>query len=203
MKTKPLFSRDYEYLLKFAERDLDPETLQAINDKRIIVDEEPLYVRKKITGGGEIDLLTSDLNESTGITNIDKQMLPKFVNFIVTGLRFGYASAPTADAKREVEVPYSAQQSAMPVVLQHANLIIRQNDTPILTEPIKELIQEEKTREFLGDAHYELKYLRTIKQNVKFQVSIRFPVGLALVGNVDHFVEVFIKGTRTRLRGAQ
>jgi hypothetical protein len=200
---KPLYSREYHYLNKFAYKDLDPETIQAIKDKRVILEDEPLFVRRKIAGGGEIDLLTSDLDESIGITNIDKQTLPKFINFIVSGILFAYGKAATLDNKKSEEVVYSSLRDAVPVQLQHSNFIIRQNDTPLLTLPMKMLLTDEKLREFLGDAGYELKYPRTIKQNVKFQLSIKFPNGQSLPGTEDHFVEVFLNGSRTRLRGAK
>lgn len=200
---KPLFSRDYKYLNQFGVKELDTETIQAIKQKRIILEDEPLYVRRKINGGGEIDLLTSDLNESVGITNIDKQTLPKYVNFICSGIMFGYATAATADNKKAEEVAYSPLLASIPVPLQHANFIVRQNDTPLLTLPLKSFLQDEKSRKVFGDEGYALKYPRIIKQNVKFQLSIKFPVGLALSGNVDHFAEVYLQGTRTRLRGAK
>lgn len=200
---KQLYSREYQYLNKFGSKDLDSETLVAIKEKRIILEDEPLFVRRKISGGGEVDLLTSDLDEAVGITNIDKQTLPKFINFIVNAIQFGYKSEATADNKKAEEVVYSSLRDSIPAQLQHANFIIRQNDTPLLTLPVKMLLQDEKTREFQGDAGYELKYPRIIKQNVKFQLSIKFPSGQSLPGTADHFVELFLKGTRTRLRGAK
>ncbi|HPH46951.1 MAG TPA: hypothetical protein PKU83_08090 [Chryseolinea sp.] len=201
---KPLISREYAFLNKFGAKDLDPETLRAIKDKRIWLEDEPLYIRTKIAGGGEIDLLLSSLDESVGITNIDKRKLPKFVNFIVNQLQFGYGSSAIANAAKPEDVQYDSLIASVPVSLQHANFIIRQNDTPIYTIPVKQLLQQEKTREFEGDAGYVVKYPRVIKQDVQFQVSIKFPDGKSLSsGVVDHFVEVYVKGTRTRLRGAK
>ncbi|MBS1981699.1 MAG: hypothetical protein JST74_11060 [Bacteroidetes bacterium] len=163
-----------------------------------------MYVRSKITGGGEIDLLTSSLNESVGITNIDKRTLPKFVNFIINALQFGYGSAPTGNGAVAEDIVYDSLIANCPVQLQHANLIVKQNDTPILTQPIKQLLHQDKSREFEGDVAYNVTYPRLIKQNVPFQISIKFPIGKALpAGVVDHFVEVHLKGTRTRLRGAK
>ena len=43
-----------------------------------------------------------------------------------------------------------------------------------------------------------------MKEEVPFQISIKFPDGKALpAGVVDHFVEINLKGMRTRLRGAK
>ncbi|MBS1489702.1 MAG: hypothetical protein JSS93_04180 [Bacteroidetes bacterium] len=201
---KPLKSRELAYLETYGSKELDVETLQAIKEKRVILEDEPLYVRSKITGGGEIDLLTSSLNESVGITNIDKRTLPKFVNFIINALQFGYGSAPTGNGAVAEDIVYDSLIANCPVQLQHANLIVKQNDTPILTQPIKQLLHQDKSREFEGDVAYNVTYPRLIKQNVPFQISIKFPIGKALpAGVVDHFVEVHLKGTRTRLRGAK
>lgn len=201
---KPLKSRELSYLETYGQKELDPETLQAIKDKRVILEDEPLYVRTKVAGGGEIDLLTSSLNESVGITNIDKRTLPKYVNFIINAVQFGYGSSAIANNAVAEDITYDSLISSCPVSLQHANLILKQNDTPILTLPVKQLLHQDKSREFEGDVAYHVTYPRLLKQNVPFQISIKFPINKSLpVGVVDHFVEVHLKGTRTRLRGSK
>lgn len=201
---KPLNSRALAYLEKVASAELDSDTKQAVSDKRIILEDEPIYVRKKIEGGGEVELLTADLDEAVGITNIDKRKLGQFVYFILEKIQFGYGSSAVANNAIAVAVQYASLIAGVPIPLQHANLIIKQNDVPIYTIPVKQLLQQEKTREFEGDAGYELDYQRLIKPNVPFQISIKFPEGQVLQqGVVDHFVEIFLKGTRTRLRGAK
>lgn len=200
---KPLKSRELAYLELQAEQgEVSRETIEAIKGKKLIMEDEPLYVRSKITGGGEIELLTANLDESVGITNIDKKKLPKFVNFIINAVQVAYATAPTG-TETAVSVVYDSIIANVPVELQHANIIVKQNDNPILTMPVKQLLQQEKSRDFEGDAGYELKSLRYIKEEVPFQISIKFPDGVALPGGVDHFIEVHLKGTRTRLRGAK
>jgi hypothetical protein len=199
---KALKSKELAYLESYGARELTAETKTAIGSERMMLEDEPLYIRKQISGGGEIELLTSNLNESVGVTNIDKKKLPKYVNFILSGIQFSYATAASG-TKTAVQVVYSSLIADCPVQLQHANLIIKQNDNPIVTMPIKELLQQEKIRGSEGDNGYEFKYMRLIKEEVPFQISIKFPDDEVLPGGVDHFAEVRIKGTRTRLRGAK
>lgn len=206
MSRKALKPRELAYLeLQAQKGEIAPETISAIKNEKLILEDEPLYVRKQITGGGEIELLTANLDESVGITNIDKRKLPKFVNYIFDALQFGYAKAATT-TKTAVNVVYDSIIANVPVALQHANLVIKQNDNPIFTMPIKQLLQQEKLRIAEGDAGYQLKSMRHIKEEVPFQISIKFPDGVTLppeAGADDHFVEVWIKGVRTRLRGAK
>lgn len=201
---KNLGTRALAYLKEFASEELDAETKKAIADKRIILEDEPLYVRKKIAGGGEIELLTADLDQSVGITNIDKKKLPNFVYFVLEAIQFGYGFSAVANNDTAIEPQYASLITGVPVALQHADLIIKQNDVPLITLPIKQLLSQEKLRAFEGDAGYQIDYLRLIKPNVPIQISIKFPEGQVLEGVVNHhFVEVFLKGTRTRLRGAK
>ncbi|MEK9157697.1 MAG: hypothetical protein AAB638_00755 [Patescibacteria group bacterium] len=202
---KPLKSRELAYLENYGAAELDSETRGAIKDRKIVLEDEPLYVRTKIVGGGEIDLLTAALDESVGITNIDKRTLPKFVNFIIDAVQFGYGSSAVANNSVAVDVSYSSLISACPIQLLHANLVIKQNDTPILTLPIKQLLkQAANTDEFEGQNGYQLTYPRLLKQNVPMQFSIKFPIDKVLEAVVNHhFVELHLKGTRTKLRGAR
>ncbi len=201
---KGLKTRALAYLENYGGPELSSETKTAIKEKRIWLEDEPLYVRAKIAGGGEIELLTANLDESVGVTNIDKRKLPKFVNFVLSRLSFGYGSSAVANNTVAVDATYSNLIGDCPVQLRHANLIIKQNDNPIITMPISQLLQQEKVREANGEAGYELDYMRLIKEDVPFQISIKFPEGKALEGVVNHhFVEVFLKGARTRLRGAK
>ncbi|MFN7703299.1 MAG: hypothetical protein ACK5OS_01655 [Chryseotalea sp.] len=175
--------------------------LALFQKKKIILEDEPLYVRSKINGGGTIKLLTSELVEKVGFTNIDRQRLPKFINFIIDTIQFGYSSAAAADNKKPVEVDYTALVDQIPTALRHANLVVSQNDKPILTLPVKTLLQQEKIRGYEGEAGYQLKYPRMLKEDVSFQISIEFPNESQLENTVHHFVEVILNGTRTKLRG--
>jgi hypothetical protein len=201
MHKNQLKSRELTYLENFGAKDLSSETARAISEKKIILEDEPLYVRSKINGGGTIKLLTSELVEKVGFTNIDRQRLPKFINFIIDTIQFGYSSAAAADNKKPVEVDYTALVDQIPTALRHANLVVSQNDKPILTLPVKTLLQQEKIRGYEGEAGYQLKYPRMLKEDVSFQISIEFPNESQLENTVHHFVEVILNGTRTKLRG--
>ncbi|MFY7917679.1 MAG: hypothetical protein ACOVOF_00035 [Chryseotalea sp.] len=201
MQKNQLKSRELTYLENHGAKDLSPETARAISEKKIILEDEPLYVRSKINGGGTIKLLTSELVEKVGFTNIDRQRLPKFINFIIDTIQFGYSSAAAADNKKPVEVDYTALVDQIPTALRHANLVVSQNDKPILTLPVKTLLQQEKIRGYEGEAGYQLKYPRMLKEDVSFQISIEFPNESQLENTVHHFVEVILNGTRTKLRG--
>lgn len=203
--TKNLKSRELAFLsLPQIFRELDGETKQAIKEERIVLDEEPLYVNKKIATSGEIELLSANLNESVGITNIDKRTLPQFVYFIVSGIKFGYNKTLTATAATAEEVVYDSLIASVPAVMQHANVIVKQNDTPILTLPIKTFLQQAALQRVDGDAGYELKNLKLIKPKVPIQISIKFPEGQdAAVATYDTFVSVLFNGARTRLKGAR
>ncbi|MCZ8020220.1 MAG: hypothetical protein O9302_03315 [Cyclobacteriaceae bacterium] len=201
MQKNQLKSRELTYLENHGAKDLSPETARAISEKKIILEDEPLYVRSKINGGGTIKLLTSELVEKVGFTNIDRQRLPKFINFIIDTIQFGYSSAAAADNKKPVEVDYTALVDQIPTALRHANLVVSQNDKPILTLPVKTLLQQEKIRGYEGEAGYQLKYPRMLKEDVSFQISIEFPNESQLENTIHHFVEVILNGTRTKLRG--
>ena len=138
----------------------------------------------------------------TGISEAKK--LPNFVYFVLEAIQFGYGFSAVANNDTAIEPQYASLITGVPVALQHADLIIKQNDVPLITLPIKQLLSQEKLRAFEGDAGYQIDYLRLIKPNVPIQISIKFPEGQVLEGVVNHhFVEVFLKGTRTRLRGAK
>lgn len=204
MSIKPLISKAQQWLKTVGVKELTQATRTEVDKENIWLDQEPLYIRTKIGVAGEVELLTAALDESVGITNIDKKKLAKYVNFIITHIQFAYATATTASAKKAVEVQYDSIIANVPVALQHANFIIKQNDTPVFTMPVMQLLQQEKLREFEGDAGFELDFLRMIKEEVPIQISIKFPEGQALsTATNDHFVAVHLKGARTRLRGAK
>ncbi|MCZ8355469.1 MAG: hypothetical protein O9340_12080 [Cyclobacteriaceae bacterium] len=201
MLKNQLKSRELAFLENHGAKDLSAETARAINEKRIILEDEPLYVRTRIGTAGGIDLLTSDLVEKVGLTNIDRQRLPKFVNFIIDSIQFGYSIAAAVDNRKPNEVDYTSLVDQVPSALRHANLVISQNDKPILTLPVKSLLQQEKIRGYEGKAGYQLKYPRMLKEDVSFQISIKFPNDATLDIAEHHFVEVILNGTRTKLRG--
>jgi hypothetical protein len=201
MLKNQLKSRELAFLENHGAKDLSAETARAIAEKRIILEDEPLYVRTKINGAGGVKLLTPDLVEKVGSTNIDRQRLPKYINFVIDSIRFGYSTAPAADNKKPVEVDYSSLVAEVPTALRHANLVISQNEKPILTLPVKSLLQQEKIRGNEGEVGYQLKYPRMLKEDVSFQITIEFPNDTQLDSNEHHFVEVILNGTRTKLRG--
>jgi len=194
-----LETKEFNYLKTHGADKIGQETMSLLQDNKIKLDGEPLYVRTKIGTSNDNELLTANLSESVGVTNIDKRKLPKFVNFIISKISFGYASAPLGTKVAEA-LAYTSFDNAIPAALQNADLIIKQNDQPLCVFPIKTFLREDKIRHAHGEAGYDLPYLVTIKEDVQFQILIKFPTGQSLDPNVDNFVEIFLRGARTKQR---
>jgi hypothetical protein len=202
----PLKSRILAFLaLPNVYAKLDKETKEAIDQKKIFIDEEPLYVKKSIVPAGEIELLTANLVDSVGITNIADRELPETENFIIDSLFFGYKVSATAGAPVANNLKYSSLEADVPAIIQHADLIIKQGQAVIHRVPVNQLLYPSAAAQtsINGELGLSLKHMKMLKGKRKFQINLKFPEGLdATVADNTTFVWVQMNGGRTKLKGA-
>jgi hypothetical protein len=181
---------------------LDAQTQADIANRDVQFSDADMYLRSNITGGAGIkELLDATNTKQIGTSNWDKNALPASVNIALERIRVAYATTASADGiTNPANLKYSTKLSDVPAALLNAELVITQNDKPIVEVPMQRFFSEAVNNRPVGtEDALILDSLRLIKENVPVGINIKFPNGLALAG-ANHFVEIHLMGTQTRKR---
>lgn len=159
---------------------------------KVLLDDQVLYVKKQVSGGGTINLLTGNTENLVGICNFDKNRLQPGRAFVFDQIAFNYKSDAAAD--KEGEVTYDA---AAPAVLQNADFVISQNNIEILRLPIRDICNIE-TGQKASDEYTQLKSLRLIDDVNTVTMQIQFPeTSAGFAAGTFHYVYVRLSGLQT------
>lgn len=159
---------------------------------KVLLDDQVLYIKKEITGGGTINLLTGNTENLVGICNFDKNRLNQGRAFVFDQIAFNYKS--DAAAGNEGNVTYNA---AAPAVLQNADFVIIQNNIEVLRLPVRD-ISNIATGLTAADEYTQLKSLRLIDDVNPITMQIQFPESSAgVAAGTHHYVYVRLSGLQT------
>ncbi len=180
---------------------LDAQTQADVASGKVQFVDADVYLRHNITGAaGTFDLLDENTTKTIGLTNWDGNKLAKTINMALERVRLGYATTATGGITKPEALKYSNKLSDAPAALLNAELVIVQNDKPIVEIPVQRFFGESVNNRPVGaEDSVVLDSLRLIKENVPVGIQIKFPKGVALP-DANHFVEVHLIGTQTRTR---
>lgn len=195
MKNKAFFLIAIAFLSSVANQ-LTAQMVSDLHSGTISLIPETLYLRKQISGGGEITLLTSSTLNKPGICNFDANVLQAGRILVFDEIALCYKSGATAGL--EGSLTYDA---AAPKELQNAIFTISQKGKIIFSKPFIDLHNIE-TGAKINDAYTELKALCLLVDNNPITMKLQFPEGVVLDDSaVKHFVEVRLNGLATSVKG--
>ncbi|RDC65061.1 hypothetical protein [Adhaeribacter pallidiroseus] len=160
------------------------------------------YLRIAVTGGaGIVELIDSTTEKKVGTTNWDKNKLPSGVNIALERIRAGWASSDFSYGETNpAAVVYTNKIGNIPAALLNADLVITQEDKPVVELPMQRLFSAADSNKPVGlEDAYVLESLRLIKEDSAVGIQIKFPKGLTLSG-ANYFFELHLIGTKTGKR---
>ncbi|WP_163398160.1 hypothetical protein [Flavobacterium fluviatile] len=172
------------------------EQLQSdLNNSRVALDDQTLYIKKQISGGGTIDLIDATTNRVDGICSFDKNILQTGRAFIFDQVSIGYAS--DAAVGKEGVLKYN---SAVPAPLYNAEFLIIQNGKEILRKPVADL-HNLAAGNSVNDQYTLMKSLRLLVDNKTIEIKLKFPTGVAMDDtSLKHYVYVRLNGLQTAVK---
>jgi hypothetical protein len=185
----------------------DVQIIDDIKSGKIQIRDHKIYIRRQLTGGGIQDILRETNTKEAGITNIDKNRLPKGQYFMLKGISLAYGTAvaaippasPIAIAYTKINMP--THIPVIPFEVLNAELSLQVSGTKLIDElPIKDLFLEgsfEAVNEEKGIYLFEVPKLIPAEQII--QIQMNFGVNTLPVAN-DHYVEVNLHGLVTNYR---
>lgn len=179
--------------------------MKELQKKNLRFDDADFYIRTNITGlGGTIDLIDESTNKKYGVVNFDKAELPSLQNLILKGLKGGFTSKATASDATDADVvrAYTTKMTNIDPALYGAEIIVEQEDKPLLIIPVQRLFSEEVSRGPAGgeDSAW-LNNWRWIKHSRKFALKLRFPAGKSVASDKQYYFELHLLGDMTRIKG--
>lgn len=172
------------------------EQLQSdLGNSRVALDDQTLYIKKQISGGGTIDLIDATTNRIDGICSFDKNVLQTGRAFVFDQISFGYAS--DAAIGKEGILKYNV---VVPAPLWNAEFLIIQNGKEILRKPVADL-HNLAAGQNVNDQYTLMKSLRMLVDNKTIEIKLKFPTGVAMDDStLKHYVYVRLSGLQTAVK---
>jgi hypothetical protein len=193
MKNKAFFLIAIAFLATVAHQ-LSGQMVSDLKNGTLSLIPETLYLRKRISGGGEITLLTSSTLNKPGVCNFDANILQAGRILVFDQISLGYKS--DLSENKEGAITYNA---IAPKELQNAIFTISQKGKVLFSKPFVDLHNVSagltvKTE----DAYTELKTMCLLVDNTPVVMKLQFPEGVVLDDTtVKHYVEVRLNGLAT------
>lgn len=193
MKNKAFFLIVIAFLTSVANQ-LSAQMVADLSSGSFSLIPETLYVRKQISGGGEITLLTSSTLNKPGVCNFDANILQTGRILVFDQIALGYKS--DAAVGKEGALSYNA---IAPKELQNAIFTISQRGKVLFSKPFVDLHNVSagltiKTE----DSYTELKAMCLLVDNYPVVMKLQFPEGVVLDDStVKHYLEVRLNGLAT------
>lgn len=173
---------------------LSTQLQDDVKNGKVKLDDQVLYVKKEISGGGIVKLLTGTTERVAGICSFDKNRLQPGRAFIFDAIAINYKS--DAAAGKEGSLAYDA---AAPAELQNADFVIVQNNIEVFRMPVRDLNNIE-TGQKAKDEYTFTRSLRMINDVHTVDMYIEFPEGVALSNATKHYVYVRLAGLQTQAK---
>ena len=115
-------------------KNLDQDTLAMISNGGIVLEDGVFYLKKNITAN-PLDLIVRSESEKVGTRNIDRAVLPNLQHLVLKKIELDYATH--ASESDPAALTFSSKKPATAVpALENGDLVIEQDDKPIITMPI-------------------------------------------------------------------
>lgn len=195
MKNKAFFLSAIAFLSSVANQ-LTAQLVGDLNSGKISLIPETLYVRKKINGGGIINLLSSSTINKPGVCNFDTNVLQPGRILVFDQISIGYKSGATEGLEGAL-----SYNSAAPKELQNAIFTISQGGNVVFSKPFNDL-HNIGTGINANDAYTELKALSLLVDSKVITMQLQLAEGVVLDDTtVKHYVEVRLNGLATAAKG--
>jgi hypothetical protein len=199
-------TRAEEHLLAFlsASNKVDPVTAENYRQGKLRFVNFAGYIRKSISAAsaGITVILDERDVRATGLCNIHQGKLGKGINAVVDRILVGYATTTTASGITDPKATnlYDSVISNFPAGLRSGELIVKQ-DGAIMQDPIPVSLCGSQ-----ADSMYSVGKLDSVQLNTPIvleeqrQISIELDLPVASFGTNNHFVEIFLLGSKTKIR---
>ncbi|MFV5702196.1 hypothetical protein ACM55F_10020 [Flavobacterium sp. XS2P12] len=164
------------------------------NNKKVILTPQILEIKKRIEGGGTIDLIDATTQRVDGICTFDKNTLETGRAVVFDEISLGYRSH--ADMGKEGALAYNI---SLPAELQNATLIISQNGKEVLRMPAID-ITNLTAGQNASDQYTKLKSLILLADAKTITIQLKFAPGVTLAAGTNHYVYLRLSGLQTALK---
>lgn len=195
-------TRDEQHLLDWL-RDSGKVDINTYNDYmngKLRLINANFYIRKLITGLNGVQPIWDERNvKATGLTNLHQAKLEKGVNAVITRVVVGYSIHATEVDPKAIN-SYDSTISNFPAGLRNGHVIIKQ-DGNILQDPIPVSLCGSQADSTAAQGKVDSFQLNTpiiLEEQKQIVVEMDFP--LASFGTTQHHLEVFLLGSKTRVR---
>ena len=170
---------------------LSEQLQKDLGTNTVILDDQELYIKKEITGGGIVDLIDSTTRKQAGICSFDENTLKTGRAFVFDKVSLTYDSNAASNLEGEL-----AYNSAAPVALVNADFVITQDGREVFRMPVKS-IHNIETGNAIDDEYIQLKTLRHLVDTREVKLQLHFPPGVSMSGATKHYVYVRLNGVQT------
>lgn len=199
-------TRDEETLYAFlAGGKADPTTLSKYRDGSVRFVDAMYYFRKLINGlNGVQPIVDERLNKATGITNIHQGKLQKGENAVISQVIIAYATTTTGSGIQDpINVVYDSVVTGWPTGLANGHLLISQDGAP-LCDPIPASLCGSQADSTAARGMVDSRTLRTpfvLEEEKQIKIEFDFPLNSFAANN--HFIEIMLLGSKTRVRSGR
>lgn len=164
------------------------------NPGKVRLDDQVLYIKKEIAGGGTVKLLTGATERLAGICSFDKNRLQPGRAFVFNRVSVEYAT--DAASGKEGSLAYT---TAAPAELQNADFVISQNGQEVYRMPVRDVTNID-AGQTIADAYTKTNSLRFLNDIHTIDINFEFPDGVVLSGAAKHYVFVRLNGLQTQAK---
>ena len=176
-------------------KNLDQDTLAMLQGGGLVLEDSVFYLKKNITSN-PLDLIVTSDSEKIGTRNIDRAELPNLQHLVLKKIEFEYATHATETDPAVLTYSSLKPASAVPA-LENGELVIIQDDKPIISIPIASFFQAADVDDNSKKGVW-LDNWRVIKAERKIKVQIRYADGQAMQTVAEqHHVSIKLIGTKT------
>ena len=195
MYNKPFFHIVLAFLSVIGSQ-LSQQLQGDISQGKTQLDDQVLEIKKRIVGGGTIDLIDATTERVDGICSFDKNKLQTGRAFVFDKLSISYNTGATEGL--EGKLPYT---KALPAELQNALFIITQNGREVLRMPVIDL-HNLAAGQKAADQYSELDSLSFLADDKTLTMQIKFAPGASLSANAgtEHYIHLRLKGLQTSIK---
>lgn len=193
MYNTPFFLTVIAFLSMSAEA-LSGQLIAHLQNKKINLDPQVLELKKEISGGGIINLLSATDNRIDGINSFDKDILQTGRVVVFDEVSIGYKSDAASGKAGSL-----AYTSALPAELQNTLFVISQNGKEILRMPTVDLTNLAAGQN-ASDQYTKLKSLRLLADDKKITIQLIFPPDVVLNPATKHYVYLRLNGLQTTVK---
>lgn len=170
---------------------LSAQLQNDLANNAIILDDQELYIKKEITGGGIVDLIDSTTKRQPGICSFDENTLKAGRAFVFDKVSILYDTNAASGLEGNL-----AYNTIAPTALMNADFVVSQDGREVFRMPVRSLHNVE-TGTAIDDEYTQLKTLRHLVDTREVKLQLWFAPSVALTGVNKHYIYVRLGGVQT------